>query len=104
MDTLKIVMKSCSAGPGGTLESGKTYQLPRARANELIAGGYASLVGVGTAQPAAAPKAVETATAPRPAENAGGAAPTVPIKEKAKDKSKGGKNASPIPGGRGGKE
>jgi len=40
---MKIKMRSLAASPYRVLEPGKTYNLPRDEAQELIAGGYAVL-------------------------------------------------------------
>lgn len=57
---MRITMKTLSAHPDGTLEIGKTYDVPaqcsRERADELLDGGYAVLEDAdpATADPAAA--------------------------------------------------
>lgn len=85
-DTLTVRMKTLAAGPEGNLEPGKDYTLPREQANQLIAGGYASLVGVGASQP----QPLENAAGRRQAETAAVNPPaaTAVAKDKAAAKSK----------------
>ncbi|MDP2990203.1 MAG: hypothetical protein Q8O57_06530 [Kiritimatiellota bacterium] len=42
---MKITMRTLSAGPQGTLEAGKTYDVEDKFAKELVAGGYAIPAG-----------------------------------------------------------
>ena len=45
---MKIRMKTTSAGPAGSMQAGREYEVPDAEAKDLIAGGYTTPVERGT--------------------------------------------------------
>ncbi|WP_033818887.1 hypothetical protein [Kitasatospora sp. MBT63] len=57
---MQITMLTLSASPEGVLEQGRTYDVPgdvaRARAAELVDGGYARIIGAPKPKPKAEPK------------------------------------------------
>lgn len=63
---MKIKMFTLQAGPGGTRQPGRVYDVPTKEAEELIAGGYAEKVEKVAPAPAA-----EGGTAPRKATRSG---------------------------------
>lgn len=71
---MRITMKTLSAHPDGTLENGRTYEVPGQvnvqRAKELLAGGYAVRADedLADAEPAAAPVSADGSTDGKPLE------------------------------------
>lgn len=68
--SVRVRMRTTSAGPSGVVQAGQTVELPEAQAAELLAMGYADQEGIADAIPAVPARRVRRAKDPVPDDSA----------------------------------